>query len=141
MAPWSLALMKAAGAEQIFLEYEHGDSAVKQELSSLLDENIRNCEKLIDSFSTGRAINSGIPSVIIGKPNVGKSSLLNALLGYDRAIVTDVAGTTRDTVEEKLVLGHVLLRLTDTAGLRQSEDAVEKPARPMRKTSCSRSAG
>ena len=68
----------------------------------------------------------GVPTVLLGKPNVGKSSLLNALLGYDRAIVTDVAGTTRDTVEEKLALGHVLLRLTDTAGIRESGDAVER---------------
>ena len=68
----------------------------------------------------------GVPTVLLGKPNVGKSSLLNALLGYDRAIVTDVAGTTRATVEEKLALGHVLLRLTDTAGIRESGDAVER---------------
>ena len=64
--------------------------------------------------------------MILGRPNVGKSSLLNALLGYDRAIVTDVAGTTRDTVEEKVRVGHVLLRLCDTAGIRDTADAVEK---------------
>ena len=64
--------------------------------------------------------------MILGKPNAGKSSLLNALLGYDRAIVTDVAGTTRDTVEEKVQVGHVLLRLCDTAGLRDTGDAVER---------------
>ena len=64
--------------------------------------------------------------MILGKPNAGKSSLLNALLGYDRAIVTDVAGTTRDTVEEKVQVGHVLLRLCDTAGLRDTGDAVEQ---------------
>ena len=68
----------------------------------------------------------GVPTVLLGKPNVGKSSLLNALVGFDRAIVTDVAGTTRDTVEEKLLLGHVLLRLTDTAGIRETGDAVEQ---------------
>ena len=62
----------------------------------------------------------------MGRPNVGKSSLLNALLGYERAIVTDVAGTTRDTVEEKVLCGGVLLRLTDTAGIRETEDTVEK---------------
>ena len=64
--------------------------------------------------------------MILGKPNVGKSSLLNALLGYDRAIVTDVAGTTRDTVEEKVRVGHVLLRLCDTAGIRDTQDTVER---------------
>ena len=71
-------------------------------------------------------LKNGVPTVLLGKPNVGKSSLLNALVGYDRAIVTDVAGTTRDTVEESLLLGHVLLRLTDTAGIRETGDAVER---------------
>jgi tRNA modification GTPase len=68
---------------------------------------------------------SGIPAVIAGKPNVGKSSLMNALLGYDRAIVTRIPGTTRDTIEEKLILGGLCLRLTDTAGIRETDDAVE----------------
>ena len=63
--------------------------------------------------------------MILGRPNAGKSSLLNALLGYDRAIVTDIAGTTRDTVEEKVLVGGVLLRLTDTAGIRNSADRIE----------------
>lgn len=83
-------------------------------------------DALLATFSRGRLLKQGIPTVLLGKPNVGKSSLLNALLGYDRAIVTDVAGTTRDTVEEKLTLGRLLLRLTDTAGIRPSGDAVEQ---------------
>ena len=78
------------------------------------------------SFERGRFLTVGIPTVIVGRPNAGKSSLLNALLGYDRAIVTDVPGTTRDTIEERLRLGGLCLRLTDTAGLRRTGDAVER---------------
>ena len=79
-------------------------------------------EELLATFSRGKLLKLGVPTVILGRPNVGKSSLLNALLGYDRAIVTDVAGTTRDTVEEKVRVGHVLLRLCDTAGIRDTAD-------------------
>ena len=82
--------------------------------------------RLLKSFERGRVVREGLRAAIIGRPNVGKSSLLNALLGYERAIVTDVAGTTRDTIEEKLLLGGVLLRLTDTAGLRDTGDPVER---------------
>lgn len=81
---------------------------------------------LLATFRRGRLMTAGIPAAIVGAPNAGKSSLLNALLGYDRAIVTDIPGTTRDTIEEKLLLGGLLLRLTDTAGIHQSEDQVER---------------
>ena len=80
---------------------------------------------LLATFERGRVLRTGVRCAMIGRPNVGKSSILNALLGYDRAIVTDVPGTTRDTIEEKLRLGRVLLRLTDTAGLRPAGDVVE----------------
>lgn len=81
---------------------------------------------LCASYDSARAVTEGIRTVIVGKPNTGKSSLLNRLLGHDRAIVTDIAGTTRDTLEETIQLGHVMLRLVDTAGIHETDDAVEK---------------
>ena len=94
--------------------------------SSTLSEAENTLSALLASFDRGRVMREGVPAVILGKPNAGKSSLLNALLGYERAIVTNIPGTTRDTITEKVKLGRVLLRLTDTAGIRQTEDAVEK---------------
>lgn len=82
--------------------------------------------QLLASFSRGKLMRAGIPAAIVGQPNAGKSSLLNALLGYDRAIVTDVPGTTRDTIEEKLRLGSLTLKLCDTAGIHNTEDRVEQ---------------
>ena len=91
-----------------------------------LEDAIRALRALLASFDRGQLMRSGIPAAIVGRPNAGKSSLLNALLGYDRAIVTAVPGTTRDTIEEKLRIGSVCLRLTDTAGIRATEDEVER---------------
>ena len=94
--------------------------------SGVLDDAIAQLRRLQDTFNRGRIMTEGVKAAIIGKPNAGKSSLLNALLGYERAIVTDIAGTTRDTIEERVRLGNVLIRLTDTAGIRVTDDTVEK---------------
>lgn len=91
-----------------------------------LQKNLDELNALLKTFDRGKLLNRGIPAAIIGLPNAGKSSLLNALLGYDRAIVTEIPGTTRDTVEERVSLGGVTLRLIDTAGIRNSDDPVEQ---------------
>ena len=80
---------------------------------------------ILQTYNQGRILRQGVSAAIVGKPNVGKSSLLNALAGYDRVIVTDIPGTTRDTVEETVMLGSTKLRLIDTAGIRETEDTVE----------------
>ncbi|MBS1944563.1 MAG: 50S ribosome-binding GTPase, partial [Bacteroidetes bacterium] len=96
------------------------------ELMRLLDEIVAVCNSLIDSFRYGNAVKQGVPVAIVGAPNSGKSTLLNALLQEDRAIVSDIPGTTRDTVEETIQLGGVLFRFIDTAGIRHTEDTVER---------------
>ena len=97
----------------------------REEMLDTLRRSENKLEELLAMFSRGALLKNGVPTVLLGKPNAGKSSLLNALVGYDRAIVTDVPGTTRDTVEESVRVGHVLLRLTDTAGIRNAADTVE----------------
>ena len=88
-------------------------------------ESADHVDRLLSTCDRGQILSKGILTAIIGRPNVGKSSLLNILLGYPRAIVTEIAGTTRDTLEERVLIGDTLLRLTDTAGLRETDDPVE----------------
>lgn len=95
-------------------------------LKEASEEIIRELEELISSAEDGRVIKEGINTVILGKPNAGKSSLLNVLAGHERAIVTDIEGTTRDILEEQIRLGDLSLNVIDTAGIRQTEDVIEK---------------
>ena len=94
-----------------------------------IEKNIREikekAEKLSATFNEGRLIKDGISTVILGRPNVGKSSLLNVLSGYEKAIVTEIPGTTRDVLEERILLGDIVLCITDTAGIRETDDPVE----------------
>ena len=108
-----------------FADHEELEFADRTELSALADEIAARLAALIASFRTGNAIRNGVLVAIIGAPNVGKSTLLNALLGEQRAIVSDIQGTTRDTVEDTLVIDGILFRLIDTAGLRETDDALE----------------
>ena len=108
-----------------FADHEELEFADRSELFALAQEIDTTISNLVGSFKTGNAIKQGIPVAIIGAPNVGKSTLLNALLGEERAIVSDIQGTTRDTVEDTLVLDGLLFRFIDTAGLRQTDDTIE----------------
>lgn len=105
---------------------EDVEFASRSELGALVEETLTHIVRLTDSFSRGNAIKNGIPVAIVGATNTGKSTLLNALLGEERAIVSDIAGTTRDTIEETLNLGGVMFRFIDTAGIRETDEVVEK---------------
>lgn len=96
-----------------------------QELADTLHASAAALQEMLATYERGRHLKHGVKAVLLGRPNAGKSSLLNALAGYERVIVTDIAGTTRDTVEEPVRLGSVLLRLTDTAGIRNAGDRIE----------------
>ena len=109
-----------------FSDHEDVEFADRTQLKALLSQVEQRLKSLVDSFKTGNALRQGIPVAIVGAANVGKSTLLNALLGDNRAIVSDIPGTTRDTVEDTLVIEGVLFRLIDTAGIRTTQDKIEQ---------------
>ena len=121
-------LMDIASLMELELDFseEELEFANRAQLQNLLDSALVKIESLTDSFSSGNAIKNGVPVAIVGAVNAGKSTLLNALLGEDRAIVSDIPGTTRDTIEETLTIDGQLFRFIDTAGLRESSDRIEK---------------
>ncbi len=121
-------LLEITSLMELELDFAEEDVefADRSELKSLLQETLSHVNKLKDSFRLGNAIKNGIPVAIVGQTNTGKSTLLNALLGEDRAIVSDIAGTTRDTIEETLNINGILYRFIDTAGLRKTDEIIEK---------------
>lgn len=107
-------------------EYEDVEQLTTNDLLPKTKEWLVKIDKILDRVQTGQMVKKGIDTIIVGKPNVGKSSLLNALLEEDKAIVTDIAGTTRDLVEGQIQIGNVQLNLIDTAGIRESDDKIEQ---------------
>lgn len=121
-------LIDFASLIELELDFSEEDVefADRSRLEQLVNEIGQTLRRLIDSFKTGNAVKNGVPVAIIGKPNAGKSTLLNVLLNEERAIVSDIPGTTRDTVEDAVTIEGIRYRFIDTAGLRDTEDAIEK---------------
>jgi tRNA modification GTPase len=122
------ALLRAIAYSEVMIDYAEEDMPedILQNILSQLDTLIIQIEKILDASYRRKGLIEGFRVAIIGKPNVGKSSLLNALLSYDRAIVSDIAGTTRDTIEEHVRIGSHIIRLIDTAGIREASNTIER---------------
>jgi len=120
-------LLNFASLIELELDFSEEDVefADRSQFEDLLQRIVKVLKYLIDSFSTGNVIKNGVPISIIGAPNVGKSTLLNALLNEDKAIVSNIAGTTRDAIEDELIIKGIKFRFIDTAGIRQTDDTVE----------------
>ncbi len=121
-------MLKLLASLAAWVDYPDDDIPAVEayEIEAALKKAVSDLEVLLSSYGSGRIIREGLDTAIVGRPNVGKSTLMNLLSGCDRSIVTDIAGTTRDIVEESVRLGDIVLRLSDTAGIRAASDAVEK---------------
>lgn len=121
-------LLNFASLIELELDFAEEDVefADRKQFKDLIERILFVLKRLIDSFAVGNVIKNGIPVAIVGEPNVGKSTLLNALLNEDRAIVSEIAGTTRDTIEDEISIGGIGFRFIDTAGIRETEDLVER---------------
>src|SRR5690606_6068976 len=120
-------LLNFASLIELELDFAEEDVefANREEFQKLISKITQVLKRLIDSFATGNVLKNGIPVAIVGEPNVGKSTLLNALLNEERAIVSDIAGTTRDTIEDEIIIGGIGFRFIDTAGIRETVDVIE----------------
>ena len=122
------ALLRSLAYSEVMIDYAEEDipDDILQNILVQLDDLTEKITQIVDASHRRRGLIEGFKVAIIGKPNVGKSSLLNALLSYERAIVSDIAGTTRDTIEEQVRIGSHIIRLVDTAGIRESSDTIER---------------